>query len=85
MQPVTVQCNASQSGLEAVLLQDGQPICYASHAFTDTKTDYVQIEKERLAIFWSCDKFDQYLSSRKRYTSHQSACNACVWPYRSTI
>ena len=28
--PVTVQCDASQSGLGAVLLQDGQPVCYAS-------------------------------------------------------
>ena len=27
---VTIQCEASQSGLEAVLLQDGRPVCYAS-------------------------------------------------------
>ena len=31
--PITVQCDASQSGLGAVLLQDGQPVCYASRAF----------------------------------------------------
>ena len=30
--PITVQCDASQSGLGAVLLQDGQPVCYASRA-----------------------------------------------------
>ena len=30
--PVTVQCDTSQAGLGAVLLQDGQPVCYASWA-----------------------------------------------------
>ena len=59
--PVTIQCDASETGLGAVLLQDGQPICYASRALTDTETRYAHIEKELLAIVWSCDKFDQYI------------------------
>ena len=62
--PITVQCEASQSGLGAVLLQEGQPVCYASRALTDTESRYAQIEKEMLAITWSCDKFDQYLYGR---------------------
>ena len=65
---VTVQCDASQSGLGAVLLQDGQPICYASRALTDTEMRYAQIEKEMLAIVWSCEKFDQYLYGRDTVT-----------------
>ena len=28
--PITVQCDTSQSGLGAVLLQEGQPVYYAS-------------------------------------------------------
>ena len=56
--------DASQSGLGAVLLQEGQPDCYASRALTDTESRYAQIEKEMLAITWSCDKFDQYLYGR---------------------
>ena len=40
--PVPVQCNASQSGLGAVLLQDGQPDCYASRALTPTESQYKQ-------------------------------------------
>ena len=56
-----MQCDASQSGLGAVLLQDDQPICYAFRALTDTEMRYAQIKKEMLAIVWSCDKFDQYL------------------------
>ena len=66
--PVTVQCDASQSGLGAVLLQDGQPVCYASRALTDTESRYAQIEKELLAITWACDKFDQYLYGRDKVT-----------------
>ena len=48
--PITVQCDASQSGLGAVLLQDGLPVCYASQALTDTKSRYAQIEKDMLTI-----------------------------------
>ena len=62
--PVTIQCDASDTGLGAVLLQEGQPICYASRALTDTERRYAQIEKELLGILWSCDKFDQYIYGR---------------------
>ena len=43
---VTLQCDASQFGLGAALLQNGQPVAYASCALTDTETCYAQIEKE---------------------------------------
>jgi len=42
---VTLQCDASQFGLGATLLQNGQPVAYASRALTDTETRYAQIEK----------------------------------------
>ena len=61
---VTIQCDASETGLGAVLMQKGQPVCYASRALTDTETRYAQIEKELLAIVWSCHKFDQYIYGR---------------------
>ena len=90
--PISVQCDASQSGLGAVLLQEGQPVCYASRALTDTESRYAQIEKKTLAITWSCDKFDQYLYGRDvvnipqvtESTSHRSVCNECGWPSKST-
>ena len=41
--PVTVQADASQRGLGACLLQDGQPIAYASKSLTDTETRYANI------------------------------------------
>ena len=45
-------------------MQNGQPICYASRALTDNETRYAQIQKELLAIVWSCHKFDQYIYGR---------------------
>ena len=41
-----VQCDTSKSGLGDVLLQDNQPVAYASRSLTDTETRYAQIEKE---------------------------------------
>ena len=59
--PITVPCNASQSGLGTVLLQNGQPVWYASHALTDAESRYAQIEKGLIPITWRCGNFDQYL------------------------
>lgn len=37
-QPITISCDASQSGLGAVLLQNSKPAAYASRALTDAET-----------------------------------------------
>ena len=42
---VTLQCDASQSGLGAALMQNGQPVAYGSRALTPAETRYAQIEK----------------------------------------
>ena len=42
---VTIQCDASQSGLGTALMQNGQPVAYASRALTSAETRYAQIEK----------------------------------------
>ena len=44
--PVTLQVDASQKGLGAVLYQDKGPVTYASKAMNDTQRNYAQIEKE---------------------------------------
>ena len=61
---VTLQCDASQSGLGAALMQNGQPIAYASRALTPAETRYAQIGKELLAIVFACDRFDAYVYGR---------------------
>lgn len=41
--PITLQCDASEKGLGAALLQDERPIAFASRALTETETRYAQI------------------------------------------
>ena len=55
-----IQCDNSQKGLGAALMQNGHPIAYASRALTETESCYVQIEKEMLAIVFSVEKFNDY-------------------------
>ena len=59
--PITIQADASQSGLGAVLMQGGQVIEYASRAMTQTEQGYAQIEKELLAIVFALERFDTYV------------------------
>uniref|UniRef100_A0A8C7ZN50 Gypsy retrotransposon integrase-like protein 1 n=1 Tax=Oryzias sinensis TaxID=183150 RepID=A0A8C7ZN50_9TELE len=61
---LTLQADSSKDGLGACLLQDGQPVCYASRALTDTEKRYAQIEKELLAIVFATKRFHQYVYGR---------------------
>ena len=61
---LTVQCDASDKGLGAALIQKGQPIAFASHALTDPETCCTQIEKDMLAVVFTLNKFDQYIYGR---------------------
>ena len=63
---VTIQCDASDCGLGASLMQKGQPIAYASRALSQTECNYAQTEKESLAICFGCDKFDQCIYGRRK-------------------
>ena len=62
--PVTVQADASQRGLGTCLIQDGQPIAFASKSLTDTETRYANIERELLAIVFTCQRFNTYVLGR---------------------
>ena len=80
---VTLQCDASQSGLGAALLQGGQPVAYASRALTPTETRYAQIEKELLAIVFACDHFEAYVFGRECVnveTDHQPLVSIVTKP-----
>ena len=63
--PVEIQCDASQHGLGAVLIQDGQPIAYSSRSLTDVQGRYAQIEKEMLSIVHACKKFHPYIFGKE--------------------
>ena len=60
-----IQCDASQKGLGATLLQQGKPVVYISRALTETDQRYAQIEKEMLAIVYSLEKLNQYVFGRR--------------------
>ena len=66
-EPVVVQCDASENGLEAALLQNGQPVAFASRSLSQTERQYAQIEIECLAIVF-CERFSQYLAGREKIT-----------------
>jgi hypothetical protein len=63
--PIVIECNASGTGLGSVLLQENRSIAYASRALTTTEQNYAQIEKETLAIVFSCIRFSQYITAAK--------------------
>ena len=63
--PNEVQCDSSQAGLGAALMQGGHPIAYASRALMATESRYAQIEKEMLAIVFAMEKFNEYTFGRK--------------------
>ena len=63
---VTLQCDASQPGLGVAMMQNGQPVAYASRALSPAETRYAQIEKELLAVVFACDHFDAYIYGRSK-------------------
>ena len=63
-EPMVLQCDASSTGLGAVLLQNGQPVTFASRALTKTECEYAQIKKELLSIVFAAERFDQYTCGR---------------------
>ena len=65
-EPVVVQCDASEHGLGAALLQNGQPIVFASRYLSQTERQYTQIEKQCLAIVFSRERFSQHLAGREK-------------------
>ena len=65
---VTIQCDASEKGLGATLLQNGQPVTFASRTLSQVEQRYAQIEKECLAIVFACSKFSQYITRREKIT-----------------
>ena len=48
--PTTLEVDSSLEGLGAALLQDGEPVAFASKSLSDCERRYANIEREMLAI-----------------------------------
>lgn len=62
--PLVVQCDASQYGLGAVIMQNDHPLAYASRSLTQAEQNYAQIEKELLSVVFAMEKFHTYTYGR---------------------
>lgn len=62
---ITLQCDSSKSGLGCCLLQDGQPVSFASRALSEAEQNYAQIEKEYLSIVFATKKFHNFIYGKK--------------------
>ena len=67
--PVRISCDASESGVGAVLFHrykdnSERPIANASKTLTDAQKRYPQIQKEALSIIFALKKYYQFLYGR---------------------
>ena len=54
---LVIQCDVSEGGLRAALLQDGRAMASASRGLTAGERKHTQIEKELLAIVFPTENF----------------------------
>lgn len=73
-QTFTVETDACQDGIGAVLMQQGQPIAYLSKALGEKHKNLSIYEKEFLALIMAVDKWRHYLQRQKFtiITDHKS-------------
>ena len=85
-QPLIIECDASSFGLGTAVFQSHGVIGYASRTLTSTERNYAQIEKELLAILFSCIRFDQLIVGNPKTivrTDHKPLVNVFQKPLLS--
>jgi hypothetical protein len=60
-QPFTLECDASEEGIGAVLMQNRHPLIYENRKLRGPELPYTIYDKEMLAIMHALAKFRQYL------------------------
>jgi hypothetical protein len=62
---ICIECDASDEGIGAVLMQGGHPIVFESHNLSQPERLYSIYDKEMLAIMHALTKFRKYLVGNK--------------------
>ena len=72
-EPTEGEGDASEKGIGFALMQQGQPVAYASRALTKAEQNYSQIEKELLAQVFGMEHNHQYVYGRRvtLWTDHK--------------
>jgi len=76
--PVLIQTDASSTGIGSCLLQEGNPVAYASRSFTDTETRYARSRKNCWLLFLLAKSFQiTPMGSLPRYRRTTNHCKQC--------
>ena len=62
---IVIECDSSQKGLGACILQDGKPVNFSSRSLIDAETRYCNLERELLAVAWAVNHYRQYMYGRR--------------------
>ena len=69
----TLQVDASKKGFGAVLLQDENPVYYASRTLSNAEKNYQNLERECMAAVWGMEKFHYILYAALRVADRSEA------------
>lgn len=74
IKPFSVNTDASNFAIGAVLIQDGQPVAYVSRTLNEHEIRYSTTEKELLAVVWAT----KYLGKICMAKSSNRPCSGCT-------
>ena len=72
---MSLSVDASSKGVSAVFLQNDRPVAYTSRALTPSQENYVQIEKEIVAIVLDVSGFMIIFIATRDYSRKWSQTN----------